>query len=103
MLWTRLLRHWKLVGASVVSVLISVLAAYTVSFSSQIADLNRELGRIEGTLAASQRIEDMAIDCGERTARIEGYLDAIHLLAELESGQQVIDVIEEFRQQMDSP
>ena len=93
-----------------IPILAAYTVAYTVSSSSQIADLNRELGRIEGTLAATegaraelQGIEDMAIVCRERTARIEGYLEAVDLLAELKTGQQVIDIVDNFRQQMDSP
>ena len=94
MVWTSLLRYWKLIGVSVVSALVSFLIAYSIHFSSQLADFNRHLGRIEGTLAATERIRveiqemaDVVSDCGERTARIEGYLEAV----------------EQFRQQMDSP
>ena len=86
----------------ILTLLSSVLAlgiAQCVSYNTQTADIKYKIGQLNGTLAAVERFETGVESCSVGIARIQGYLDAMELLAGLESGQQWTEVLNEFRQQ----
>ena len=56
-----------------------------------------ETGRIQGRQEAMERFDEMATDCIERSARIEGYLDALLFSTELESEEQLKRIADDLR------
>ena len=103
--WQQLTNPLTLV-AIVIMLFASALAlviALLVNNSAQIAEINYRYGRLDGTLETAERFEaefEAEVEsCSVEIARIEGYLEAMKLLAGLESGQQWTEVLNEFRQQ----
>ena len=85
------------VGLAIVSVQLTGLYANSTDLSVAMRESSFQKGLITGRMETLERFNEMTTDCVARSARIEGYLDALLFSSELESEEQLKRIVENLR------